>query len=317
MAGVPYDGADPACQELYHPAHDEPLHGNLDNWYAKNPAWHEEWFKRISDLVDTYHPDLLYSDGGLPFGTVGRTLLANYYNGNLAVHDGHLTAVYTHKAQGAGEFNAGEGVLDVERGVLAGINPQPWQTDTSMGDWFYSDGYHYKSTAEVIYMLADIVSKNGNLLLNVVQYADGSLPPESRHFLDEMAAWMGVNGEAIHGTRPWKVFGEGPTQTAAGAMKESGHYTAEDIRFTAKGNAVYAITLGVPVKQVVIHALGKDSASAAGPIRSVRLLGSKAKLAWTQRDDALVVTLPARLPTAHAAALKIELSQPTVEVGAL
>jgi alpha-L-fucosidase len=317
MAGVPYDGADPAYQELYHPAHDEALHGNLDNWYAKNPAWHEEWFKRISDLVDTYHPDLLYSDGGLPFGTVGRTLLANYYNGNLAVHDGHLTAVYTHKAQGAGEFNAGEGVLDVERGVLAGINPQPWQTDTSMGDWFYSDGYHYKSTAEVIYMLADIVSKNGNLLLNVVQYADGSLPPESRHFLDEMAAWMGVNGEAIHGTRPWKVFGEGPTQTAAGAMKESGHYTAEDIRFTAKGNAVYAITLGVPVKQVVIHALGKDSASAAGPIRSVRLLGSKAKLAWTQRDDALVVTLPARLPTAHAAALKIEVSQPTVEVGAL
>jgi len=317
LAGVPYDGADPAYQELYHPAHDEALHSNLDNWYAKNPAWHEEWFKRISDLVDTYHPDLLYSDGGLPFGTVGRTLLANYYNGNLAVHDGHLTAVYTHKAQGAGEFNAGEGVLDVERGVLAGINPQPWQTDTSMGDWFYSDGYQYKSTAEIIYMLADIVSKNGNLLLNVVQYADGSLPPESRHFLDEMAAWMGVNGEAIHGTRPWKVFGEGPTQTAAGAMKESGHYTAEDIRFTAKGNAVYAITLGVPVKRVVIHALGKGSAQAAGPIRSVRLLGSKAKLAWTQRDDALVVTLPARLPTAHAAALKIELSQPTVEVGAL
>jgi alpha-L-fucosidase len=317
MAGVPYDGADPAYQELYHPAHDEALHSNLDNWYAKNPAWHEEWFKRISDLVDTYHPDLLYSDGGLPFGTVGRTLLANYYNGNLAVHGGRMTAVYTHKAQGAGEFNAGEGVLDVERGVLAGINPQPWQTDTSMGDWFYSDGYKYKSTAEVIYMLADIVSKNGNLLLNVVQYADGSLPPESRRFLDEMAAWMGVNGEAIHGTRPWKVFGEGPTQTAAGAMNENGHYTAEDIRFTAKGNAVYAITLGVPEKQVVIHALGKDSAHAAGPIRSVRLLGSKAKLAWTQRADALVVTLPARLPTAHAAALKIEMSQPTTAPAAL
>ena len=185
-----------------------------------------------------------------------------------------------------------------------------------MGDWFYSDGYKYKSTADVIYMLADIVSKNGNLLLNVVQYADGSLPPESRKFLHEMAAWMGVNGEAIHGTRPWKVYGEGPTQTAAGAMKENAAYTAQDIRFTAKGNAVYAITLGVPVKQVVIHSLGKGNPYAGGPIRSIRLLGSKAALRWTQRDDALVVTLPPRLPTAHAAAFKIELAPPSTGLGA-
>ena len=316
LAGVPYDGADPAYQELYHPAHGEGLHSNLDNWYATNPAWHEEWFKRISDLIDTYHPDLLYSDGGLPFGKVGRTLLANYYNGNMAFHGGHLTAVYNHKAQGSGD-TSDAGVLDVERGVLSGIHPQPWQTDTSIGDWFYSDGYHYKSTAEVITMLADIVSKNGNLLINVVQYPDGSLPPESRRFLDEMAAWIQPNGEAIYGTRPWTVYGEGPTQTVAGAMKENGAYTAQDIRFTAKGNAVYAITLGVPVKEVVIRSLGKRAAYAGGPIRSVRLLGSKAKLAWTQRDDALVVTLPARLPTAHAAALKIELSGPTANPATL
>jgi alpha-L-fucosidase len=302
LAGVPYDGADPAYQELYHPAHDEGLHSNLDNWYATSPAWHEEWFKRISDLIDTYHSDLLYSDGGLPFGKVGRTLLANYYNGNMTLHGGRLTAVYNHKAQGSGDSSA-MGVLDVERGVLSGIHPQPWQTDTSIGDWFYSDGYRYKSTTEVIHMLADIVSKNGNLLINVVQYPDGSLPPESRRFLDEMAAWIQPNGEAIYGTRPWKVYGEGPTETVAGAMKENAAYTAQDIRFTAKGNAVYAITLGVPVKEVVIHALGKGAAQAGGSIRSVRLLGSNAKLMWTQRDDALVVTLPAHLPTAHAAAL--------------
>ena len=312
LAGVPYDGADPAYQELYHPAHNEGLHGNLDNWYATSPAWHEEWFQRISDLIDNYHPDLLYSDGGLPFDAVGRTLLANYYNGNMALHGGQLTAVYNHKSQGSGASGADDGVLDVERGVMNDIQPQPWQTDTSIGDWFYSDNYHYKSTPEVIYMLADIVSKNGNLLLNVVQYADGSLPPESRQFLDQMAAWMATNSEAIYGTRPWKIYGEGPTRHDAGPMKENASYTAQDIRFTAKGDAVYAITLGEPSGQVTIRAFGKRSAYAGAAIRSVRLLGAAAPLQWTQRDDALVVTLPQRLPTAYAAALKIELSAPAV-----
>jgi alpha-L-fucosidase len=306
MAGVPYDGADPAYEELYHPAHVEGLHQSLDNWYTTDPAWPREWFRRISDLIDNYHPDLVYSDGGIPFGAVGRTLLANYYNANMAAHGGKLTAVYNHK-NGAGEFIAEAGAQDVERGVLSGINPLPWQTDTSIGDWFYSDGYHYKSTTEVIHMLADIVSKNGNLLLNVVQYADGTLPPESRKFLDEMAVWMGANGEAIHGTRPWKVYGEGPTQVRAGAMNEEDPYTPQDIRFTAKGDTVYAITLGVPVKQVRIASLGKRAGYAGRPIRAVHLLGSKAALKWTQGDDALEVTLPEGISIQHSAALKIEL----------
>jgi len=151
----------------------------------------------------------------------------------------------------------------------------------------------------------------------VVQYPDGSLPPESRKFLDEMAAWMGVNSDAIYGTRPWKVFGEGPTRNAGGAMNENTAYTAQDIRFTSKGNAVYAITLGVPSGEVVIHSLGKQSTYADGPIRSVHLLGDKTALKWTQRDDALVVTLPKRLPTAHAVALKIELAAPATKTAGL
>jgi alpha-L-fucosidase len=308
MAGVPYDGNDPAYRELYHPKHNEAMY-TTPNLYATNPAWHEQWFKRISDLIDTYHPDLLYSDGGIPFGVVGRTLVANFYNGNEAAHGGKLTAVYTHKnLDKSGEFIAEAGVQDVERGALNGISPLPWQTDTSVGDWFYNENAGYKSTTEIIHTLVDVVSKNGNLLLNVVQYADGSLPPEPRKFLEEMAVWMGVNGEAIYGTRPWKVFGEGPTQPAGGHFSEGAAYTPQDIRFTAKGNVVYAITLGVPAKQVKIASLGKQASDAGGAIRSVHLLGNNEELTWTQRDDALVVVLPASLPTAHSSALKIELA---------
>jgi alpha-L-fucosidase len=304
LGGVSYDGADPKFAELYHPAHNEPFRWGR-SWYAKNPQWHKQWFNRIKDLVDQHRPDLLYTDGGIPFGVVGRSLLAHFYNSNMATHGGRLEAVYNSKDLGTGEFYKEAGVEDVERGVMDGIRPLPWQTDTSVGDWFYSDGFQYKATSEVIYLLSDIVSKNGNLLLNVVLYPEGDLPPESQQFLDEMAAWMAVNGEAIHGTRPWHTFGEGPTATTAGAFKESANYTPQDIRFTTKAGALYAITLGVPSKQVRIESLGTASQPLGKTIESVHVLGRDAPLQWHRQPDALVVELPDRLPTAHASAFKI------------
>ena len=302
--GAAYDGADPAYADLYHPAHQEP-YANSDSWYAKNPAWHRQWYDRISDLVTRYQPDLLYTDGGIPFGAVGRTLVADFYNGNMAAHQGKLEAVYNHKDIGSGEFLRKAGVQDVERGVMEGINPLPWQTDTSIGDWFYSEGYQYKKTADVVYMLADIVSKNGNLLLNIVQYPDGSLPPECRQFVVEMAAWMRVNGDAIYGTRPWKIFGEGPTKAESGHFKENTAYTPADIRFTTKGGDLYAITMGQPAGEVRIAALGRKSPQQSRAVKNVTLLGSKAVLQWTQQDDSLVITLPADLPSPIASSFRI------------
>jgi alpha-L-fucosidase len=304
MMGVDYDGADPKYASLYHPAHNQPYR-NTSTWYTTDTRFHQEWFNRISDLLTHYQPDLLYSDGGLPFGTVGRTLVANFYNANIARHGGKLEAVYNHKDIGSGEFIREAGVQDVERGVMNGIQPLPWQTDTSMGDWFYSEGYKYKTTQDVVYMLADIVSKNGNLLLNVVQYPDGSLPPESRQFLDEMAAWMKVNGEAIYGTRPWKIFGEGPTNMEGGAFKENADYTASDIRFTTRNGALYAITLGEPKGQVRIASLGKQASVDARPVKSVSLVGAAGALRWKQQDDALVIDVPADLPSPIASSFKI------------
>lgn len=305
-AHKPYDGADPAYQDLYHEIHNEPFQWRKDTWYAKNPQWHQRWFDRITDLVESYQPDLLYTDGGIPFGEVGRTLLANFYNGNIAANNGKLEAVYNHKNLNTGEFYREVGAETVERGVLEDINPYPWQTDTSMGDWYYSEGHAYKTTSQIVHMLADIVSKNGNLLLNVVQYADGSLPPEALRFLDEMAAWMDVNSEAIHGTRPWVRFGEGPSSVVAGAFNESFDYTAEDIRFTQKDGALYAITLGLPKKTVRIESLGLNAKYSDKQIKSVQMLGHNKELKWRQLDDALVIDIPRKLPSKHAVSVKIE-----------
>jgi alpha-L-fucosidase len=302
--GVDYDGANPEFSDLYHPRHDEPFKGNPDTWYTNDPQYHQLWLRRIRDLVDSYKPDLLYSDGGIPFGEVGRSLIAHFYNSSISKR-GRVEAVYNCKALGSGEFYPEACVQDVERGVLSGINPRPWQTDTSNGDWFYADDYQYKTAREVIHMLADIVSKNGNLLLNVVLYPDGSLPPESQTLLNELAQWMSVNAEAIHGTRPWAAFGEGPTETAAGEFKEKAEYTARDIRFTTKRDSLYAITLGEPDTRVIIDSLGRNGAHERRAVKGVRLLGVAQPLRFQQSDSALVVDLPSKLPTRHASALTI------------
>jgi alpha-L-fucosidase len=302
--GVNYDGADPQYADLYHPKHDEPYKGDHHTWYTTNPDFHQVWFNRIRDLIDSYQPDLLYSDGGMPFGAVGRSLVAHYFNSSVAKH-GRVETVYNCKALGSGEFYPEACVQDVERGVMSGINPLPWQTDTSNGDWFYADGYVYKTGPDVIRMLADIVSKNGNLLLNVVLYPDGSLTPESQALLSDLKAWMAINAEAIHGTRPWTLFGEGPTETAAGAFKEKAEYTAQDIRFTTKGKALYAITLGEASGRVTINSLGRAGGHERRAVKSVRLLGMAQPLQFQQTDTALIIEAPAKLPTRHACAFKI------------
>jgi len=302
--GVDYDGADPRYADLYHPRHDEPFKGHADTWYTSNRVYHQTWFNRIRDLIDSYEPDLLYSDGGIPFGEVGRSLVAHYYNSSIARH-GRVETVYNCKEGGSGEFYPEACVQDVERGVMSGINPRPWQTDTSNGDWFYADGDTYKTAPDVIRMLSDIVSKNGNLLLNVALYPDGSLPPESKTLVSELAPWMRVNAEAIHGTRPWIVYGEGPTQTASGAFKERVEYTAEDIRFTTRGDTLYAITLGEPGGRVAISSLGRNAGHQRRAVRSVHLLGHGQSLKFQQKDAALVIELPSRLPTRYASAFKV------------
>jgi alpha-L-fucosidase len=195
---------------------------------------------------------------------------------------------------------------DVERGVMPGIRPTPWQTDTSIGDWFYNKNWKYRGTSWVIQMLVDIVSKNGNLLINVVQRPDGSLDPEAEQILAQMADWIAINGEAIYGTRPWLIHGEGPVRAKGGNFKEDFAYTAKDIRFTTKGDGtLYAFVMGWPEeKQVTIRTLAKLP-GVTGKITGVTLLGSSSVVKWAHDEKGLTIQLPEQKPCDYAVAFKI------------
>ena len=302
LAGVPYDGNDPAYWDLYQ----FPAAPGDTAWYCNDPRWHEEWYARIYNLVSHYKPDLLYSDGGLPFGQLGMNVVAQLYNLSAQQSAGISQAVYTSKKYYAyTEFFDGIGVRDMERSGMTEIQPAPWQTDTSTGDWFFNRGDHYKTAASIIQTLVDIVSKNGNLLLNVVLRPDGSLPDQMKSLLSEMAAWNAINGEAIYGTRPWIIYGEGASTAKGVPWKESSVFQATDIRFTRKSGCLYAIALGVPAGKVIIRALSSDSPLVSGDVSQVTLLGGAETLNWSRTSEGLVIHLPDTLPCKSALSFKI------------
>jgi alpha-L-fucosidase len=305
-AGVAYDGANPEYWDLYH----EPTEPGDRGWYTKNPKFHHLWYERIQELIDNYHPDLLYTDGGLPFGNdVGRSLIAHYYNQDKKAKKPQ-GVVYACK-----QLSEGRWVQDYERSSADGIREYPWQTDTSIGDWYYRTGQKYMSGEEVIQMLIDIVSKNGNLLLNVVQTPEGDLEPDVLNVLETIAQWMEVNGAAIYDTRPWKIFGEGPSlseKQEKGAfshfeptLKDVRQYRPGDLRFTTKGKTLYAFCMERPDGDVHIQSLGLK-AETGKKISSVKLLGSKEKIQWTQNNEELIIQTPSGMPVFNVLVFAIQ-----------
>jgi alpha-L-fucosidase len=302
LAGVAYDGQDPANADLYHEADCAQFATGELQWGEEGfpDSWRRHWLARIQDLVDQYQPDLLYTDGALPFEEYGLRLVSHHYNESARRHGGKVEAVYTSKRRE--DCEAGTCVLDIERGVVDKIWPNPWQTDTCVGEWHYHRGAKYKSPKTVIDMLCDIVSRNGNLLLNFPLPNSGELDAEERGILAEIADWMAVNSEGIYGTRPWKVFGEGPGSAvkADARFNESGRkdLTAEDIRFTTKGNTLYAFVMGWPEREAVVR-------SVTAKVEGVEMLGYRGALRFTQDATGLRVTMPPGPPSKHAVTLKI------------
>jgi alpha-L-fucosidase len=317
--GLWWEGLDP--QDYYAQYHATGTY----NWPQNGnpplaPAYIEKFFNRTIDLIDKYQPDLLYFDDTIvpiyPASDIGLRIAAYLYNTNLA-RNGKLEAVLT----GKGFQNDAEKrralVLDVERGVTNGGETIPWQTDTCIGDWHYKrsifEQHKYKTATQVSQMLIDIVSKNGNLQLNIPLPGHGAPDADELKFLSELTAWMDVNSEGIHGTRPWKVYGEGPSVTNQGPRGQFGGardvraYTSEDMRFTKKGDALYAFIMVWPeTGGTMVKSLGSNSPHVEGKVTDVALMGYGGKIGWTQDEQGLNVKLPAQPPCASAVTLKIK-----------
>jgi alpha-L-fucosidase len=269
-----------------------------------NPAFVRQWYLRCKDLIDSYKPDLLYFDNfDLPLGQAGLDIAAHYYNASLAWH-GKLDVVINTK--NLPEDRRAAVIEDVERGFRSDIVPHPWQTDTCIGDWHYNrekyDNKSYMSAQAVIHRLCDVVAKNGNLLLSIPVRGDGTIDSEEQRIVEDIATWTSRFGEAIFGTRPWRIAGEGPTQVTSGQFGEGAvkPFTPEDIRFTQGHDALYAMTLGRPTKPVLTLVT-----LARLKVERVEIVGSNAPLAFRQDKSGLHVTLPENSSHAFGTALKI------------
>ncbi|MFI3318553.1 MAG: alpha-L-fucosidase [Rikenellaceae bacterium] len=297
-AGKPYDGVNPRNWDLYY----DTTTTKYNPWTTENGMFAQLWLARMTDLLESYKPDLVYSDGALPFGPYGEQMLAEFYNGNIEKNRGSLEAVYLAKparhAKGWALFDPEICVEDRERGSLTAIGERPWQTDTSIGDWFYNKRYvnpdtgtMYRSPYWVLTTLVDVVSKNGNMLLNVIQRPDGTIDQEVVELLGELAQWMEINGESIFSTRPWRVFGEGVQQREGKSdWAEDFHYTAQDIRYTRdkRDRVLYATVMAMPEGDITM----REVAAVGREIKSVTLLGSKQKIEWEMNGAGLLIKSP-------------------------
>ena len=321
LAGIPYDTLDPKNDGLYGKR-------TPDRLYRLTPEFAQNWYRRTKELIDKYDPDLLYLDGGLPNGDYGLNLAAHFYNHNIKVNG---------KQDGVMTIKNGRGIpvpgftVDVESAGINGLQERPWQVDTSINPgWFYLGGDisvmknaedagmsetqdsdtgrdRLRLTAgQVIDNLVDIVSKNGNMLLNVGLRADGSIPETFQHELEQVGQWLEANGEAIYETRPFITHGEGPSKidTSKGYNDHKNTFTGDDIRFTSKPNTLYAIFLEWPGDGVTknITTLTKEKLET---IESITMLATGEKLIWTQNKYGLHVTLPNTKPGQFAYTLKI------------
>lgn len=332
LTGIPYDGNMTATdgkgkwwdgfdpQDLYAQHHPLSAAGRDNN---KQWAWADgacppsneycdRFYKRIKMLMDNYQPDLMYFDDTVlplwPVSNVGLQITADLYNNSIRKY-GKLNAVVNGKILDEQQRKCM--VWDIERGQSNEIEPLPWQTDTCIGNWHYDrrvyDENKYKSAKTVIQTLVDVVSKNGNLLLNVPIRGNGSIDEKERAIVEGVATWMQINREAIYGTRPWVKFGEGPASENAAPLATQGFnegkgkpFSSADIRFTTKKGVLYAMVMGRPESQVLIKSLANKK-----DISAISLLGYEPKIDFKANKDGLTIAFPERLPEQPAYVFRI------------
>jgi len=303
------DVTDPRFAGLYGPAADREASEKGET--PPTREFLDDWLARTAELVDAYRPQLVWFDWWIAQPAVQehlRTFAAFYYNRGAEWGEG---VAINYKKHGGESFPDTAGVLDIERGQLAAIRPHFWQTDTAVSktSWGWVANHEYKTVDSIVDDLVDIVSKNGSLLLNIGPKPDGTIPEPEERMLREIGGWLAVNGEAVYGTRPFSVFGEGPTAVVEGPFADTKRkaFTSEDVRFTTRGDVLYAIVLAWPEsgERVSIRSLGRSSPHLPAEVARVELLGAREPVEWSRDAAGLHVTLPAARPGEHALALRI------------
>lgn len=307
---IPSDVTDAKCRGLYGFAQAGVDNTKDPKTQPPPPVEHlDDWLARTCEIVDKYRPQVMWFDWWIEhraFEPYLKRFAAYYYN-RAAGWDAGAAINFKLDA-----FPLGTGLWDVERGQAADIRPDFWQTDTSVSrsSWGYTENQQWKTPTTIVHDLIDIVAKNGALLLNIGPKSDGTIPDEEQKILLEIGKWLGVNGEAIYGTRPWRVFGEAPTVHLSGSFtdnKKRDPFTSADIRFTTSPDTLYATLLEWPAHgRALVRSLSPNLRLWSGAMKSVRILGCAEALNWSIGPDGLRVQLPERKPCDHAYVLKIE-----------
>lgn len=284
------------CGDFYWPS--EQQQPDQQDLFAKpypSEEFLEDWVCRTCEIIDRYQPKILYFDWWIQheaYKPYLRQIAAYYYNRGLE-WGFHTAICYKHDAMAFGS-----GIVDVERGKFAETKPYHWQTDTAIArnSWCYTTSLDYKSSYEILCYLIDVVSKNGNLLLNVGPKADGSFAKEDTDILQDIGKWLSTNGESIYNSKSWRYPSEGPTEEIEGQFSDgiATSYTSQDFRFTAGNGCIYAICLSYPNDgKITIQSLSKskdaNKPNFHGIIRDVEILGFDEKPDYAIDKDGLHV----------------------------
>jgi alpha-L-fucosidase len=309
------DAGDPEYSAFYGPSVSEgawKYDENAIDYRKPTTSFDKIWLAKTIEVIDAYHPDIIWFDNmlySIP-ESYRKEFTAHYLSD---AKTSHHQVVIIRKFK---ELPDAVSIENLEKARKDKIAKKLWETDEtiSTGSWSYVNGIQIRSATNMLFELIDIVSKNGVLLLDIAPKADGTIPDDQRNTLLGMGDWLKKYGQSIYATRPWYTYGEGPTIQPEGDFANADKflkvkYSYKDIRYTTKGNIIYAITLGKPIEgeTMLLRSFSKYKTSSKIKIKNIGILGLDQTLKWKLADNGLSVTIPGGLPDNKAIVFRIDM----------